>query len=57
MQFSQTYLREGLYDFAGTDSHHANHIAGLQRMAKDPIVSQMIAEYPFKNNSIFSSRA
>ncbi len=57
MQVAQTYLREGLYDFAGTDAHHANHIAGLRRMASDPVVSQMIAEYPFKNNSIFSTHA
>lgn len=57
MQVAQTYLREGLYDFAGTDAHHANHIAGLQRMASDPVVSQMIAEYPFKNNSIFNTYA
>lgn len=53
MNVAQLYLREGLYDFAGSDVHHANHITGLQRMATDPIVSQRIADYPFKNNQTF----
>jgi tyrosine-protein phosphatase YwqE len=53
MQVAQCYMREGLYDFAGTDVHHDNHILGLQRMAKDVELSIQIAEYPFKNNSVF----
>lgn len=52
-QVAQCYLREGLYDFAGTDAHHANHIAGLQRMAQNPEISEQIAHYPFQNNAIF----
>jgi protein-tyrosine phosphatase len=55
-EVAQLYLREGLYDFAGTDVHHAKHILGLQRMADDPVLSQKIADYPFKNNSIFSTQ-
>ena len=54
-EVAQIYLREGLYDFAGTDVHHAKHLVGLQRMADDPVLSQQIADYPFKNNSIFST--
>jgi protein-tyrosine phosphatase len=54
-QAADLYMKEGLYDFAGSDAHHAHHIAGLQRMASEPLVSQMIAEYPFKNNQIFLS--
>lgn len=56
MQLAECYMREGLYDFAGTDAHHENHILGLQRMANDPILSRQIAEYPFKNNSIFGTK-
>jgi protein-tyrosine phosphatase len=54
-QVADLYMQEGLYDFAGSDAHHANHIAGLQRMAADPLVSQRIAAYPFKNNQTFLS--
>jgi tyrosine-protein phosphatase YwqE len=52
-RLAHIYLSEGLYDFAGSDVHHANHLAGLQRMAADPIVSDLIARYPFQNNQIF----
>lgn len=52
-RLAHIYLSEGLYDFAGSDVHHANHLAVLVRMAADPIVSDLIARYPFQNNQIF----
>lgn len=55
MKLAHFYLKEGLYDFAGSDAHHANHIRGLNAMASDPLLSDMIAEYPFQNNTVFAS--
>jgi protein-tyrosine phosphatase len=55
MKLSHFYLKEGLYDFAGTDVHHANHMKALQGMAADPVLSELIANYPFQNNSVFAS--
>ena len=55
MKLSHFYLQEGLYDFAGTDVHHANHLKALQVMAADPVLSNLIAAYPFQNNAIFAS--
>ncbi len=52
MRLAQFYMAEQLYDFAGTDVHHIQHIQGLQRMAKDPVVSSLIANYPFQNNQL-----
>ncbi len=55
MKLAHFYMKEGLYDLAGSDVHHANHIKGLKSMAADPVLSDLIAAYPFQNNSIFAS--
>ncbi len=55
MKLAHFYLKEGLYEFAGSDVHHANHLRGLQKMAADPVLSDLIAGYPFQNNAIFAS--
>jgi tyrosine-protein phosphatase YwqE len=54
MNLAHFYLKEGLYDFAATDIHHEYHLAGLKKMSLDPVISEQIANYSFKNNLIFS---
>ena len=45
-------LKAGLYDYAGTDTHHLRHIQGLDMLRKDKKMMQRLSEYPFKNKEI-----
>jgi tyrosine-protein phosphatase YwqE len=48
------YLKEELYDFCGTDTHHPRHVEHLARMARDrPDIMHRLSEYPhFLNSSL-----
>jgi tyrosine-protein phosphatase YwqE len=48
-------LREGAYQFAGTDVHHAHHITALQAMKTDEKISNRLASYSFDNEQLFSA--
>lgn len=45
-------MQDQLYSFAGTDLHHANHLAALLKMKSDVNISATIAAYPFQNNDL-----
>lgn len=48
-------LRDGLYDFAGTDLHHDNHLKALTNGIRSGLLYEILGSYEFKNNEIFSS--
>lgn len=44
------YMKQGYYQFAGTDVHHMNHLNALTSMKKDEKISTKIAAYSFQNH-------
>jgi tyrosine-protein phosphatase YwqE len=44
-------LKEGLYDYCGTDLHHIKHIEGLQKFTQTKIYAQL-RSYPFLNRKL-----
>jgi protein-tyrosine phosphatase len=49
--FAEKLLKEGLYDFAGSDIHHERHVKALNAVKNSSAYNLLIA-YPFLNNSI-----
>lgn len=43
-------LKQGLYQFAGTDAHHQQHIEALKKMKQDKALSALISQYHFEND-------
>lgn len=44
-------LKNKLYDYAGTDLHHAKHMAFLNKLNEDHKMIQKLVEYGFMNNN------
>lgn len=44
-------LKEGLYDYLGTDMHHIRHAEGMQKLRESKTFSQLY-HYPFINHNI-----
>jgi tyrosine-protein phosphatase YwqE len=49
--FAERMLKEGLYDFAGSDIHHERHVKALNAVKNSTAYNSLIT-YPFLNNSI-----
>lgn len=49
--FAEKLLKEGLYDFAGSDIHHERHVKALNAV-KNSSTYSLLAAYPFKNSKI-----
>jgi len=49
--FAEKLLKEGLYEFAGTDIHHDRHLNALLSI-NQPSIVQMLESYPFYNKNI-----
>ncbi|WP_190277218.1 tyrosine-protein phosphatase [Taibaiella lutea] len=49
--FAEKILKEGLYEFAGTDIHHERHLGALLSIYQ-PSVIQTLKAYPFLNKNI-----
>jgi tyrosine-protein phosphatase YwqE len=49
--FAEKLLKEGLYEFAGTDIHHERHLNALQSIWQSSSM-QVLQSYPFLNNKI-----
>lgn len=47
------YLKEGIYQFAGTDMHHSFHLEALRKMKQDEKISAKISDYTFQNDLLF----
>ncbi len=45
-------LQKEFYDFAGTDLHHAKHLAELKAMITSGKLYKMAGNYPFKNKAL-----
>jgi len=49
-QCADLYLKEGIYQFAGTDLHHSFHLEALQKMKRDEKISTKLSDYTFHND-------
>jgi protein-tyrosine phosphatase len=49
--FAERLLKEGLYEFAGTDIHHERHLNALLSIYQSPSM-QLLRSYPFLNQKI-----
>jgi protein-tyrosine phosphatase len=49
--FAEKLLKEGLYDFAGSDIHHERHLKALN-IVKISSAYSLLVKYPFLNNNI-----
>jgi protein-tyrosine phosphatase len=47
------YLKEGVYQFAGTDMHHSFHLEALRKMKQDEKISAKLLDYTFQNELLF----
>lgn len=50
-KITQKLLKENLYDYVGTDTHHFNHLKLLTKIGDKKIIKQV--EYLIKNNTFF----
>jgi tyrosine-protein phosphatase YwqE len=48
-QCADLYLKEGIYQFAGTDLHHSFHLEALRKMKQDEKISAKLSDYTFQN--------
>lgn len=52
-QAAEVLLKEKMYDLAGTDLHHHNHLNKLSVAVRSGLMYQILGEYPFKNRELF----
>lgn len=50
-KITQKLLKENLYDYVGTDTHHLNHLKLLKKIGEKKTVNKI--DYLIKNNSFF----
>lgn len=53
-QLAEILLKEKLYDFAGTDLHHDKHLNTLTDGVQSGRLHDLIGNYEFKNQEVFS---
>jgi protein-tyrosine phosphatase len=54
-QMAEVLLKEKMYDFAATDLHHDKHLTTLTEAIQSGRLHDLIGNYGFKNQEIFSS--
>lgn len=54
-QLAELMLKEKMYDFAGTDLHHDKHLSTLTEAVQSGKLYNLIGNYEFKNQEVFSS--
>lgn len=51
-KLAQKILKNNLADFAGTDVHNSGHLKELRKALKNRYIRNVIAKYPFQNNTL-----
>ncbi|GGH14503.1 tyrosine-protein phosphatase [Pedobacter zeae] len=54
-QLAEILLKEKMYDFAGTDLHHDKHLDALTQAVQSGKLYNLLGDYGFKNQEVFSS--